>query len=419
MKIAEICSVGEELCRGVVTDTNATFLSRALSEAGFQVKYRQTCGDDGACIESLLRLALSRSDVVLVTGGLGPTYDDITRQCAAAVLGVKLVSSPEVEKDIRAYFSRRGVTMSENNLLQALTPEGAKILKNHHGTAPGLWMEQGETILVLLPGVPSEMKELFVSSVLPQLKQKSERVSFTRILHCYGIPESTLDAKLKVLTERANPVIAPYAVGGEVEVHVTAHGKNQAEAETICRRAVDKIKALVGNFIYGEGDTTLEKTLVHLCLEKGIRLSTAESCTGGLLSHRITSVPMASRVMTAGIASYTVDAKKSLLQVSEKTLSRYGVYSKECALEMARGVRALSGADVGIGITGMAGPGGGTDKDPVGTVYLAVVSKKGEEAVREVFATPETARERICHLAVKRALAMTLSHLRGGFSPES
>ncbi len=415
MNIAEIVSVGEELLLGDVVDTNSAVLSRFLREAGYSVLYRQTCGDDADRLEAALSLALSRSDVVLVTGGLGPTYDDITRDIAARLFHVPLLPDREVERDIREYFLRRGVTMSENNLLQAQVPEGARVLKNEWGTAPGLWLSGESGEMILLPGVPREMKNLMVHRVLPELKKRSGKRVLTRILHFYGISESLLDEKIRDLTSDPEGfVIAPYAGKGEVELHITAMGEDENGILLKLDEAEQKIQERIGEFFYGRGDTSLEETLVLLCREKGVTLATAESCTGGLLSQRITSIPGSSAVMTLGVTSYTERVKKEVLKVGEKTLTDQGVYSKACAMEMAQGVRRLSGARIGIGITGIAGPGGETESDPVGTVYLAVTDGTTELCERCTFGHKTADREFVRTLAASKALSMVLFLLKNG-----
>lgn len=407
MKTAEILSVGEELLQGDVVDTNAAWLSRELKEIGFSIRFRQTCGDCAEELSASLELALSRSDLVLVTGGLGPTYDDITRDVTARTFGVELLTDEGVAKKLKAYFQRRGLEMSENNLRQAQVPQGARILENDWGTAPGLWLEGERGNAILLPGVPGEMKAIFKNRVVPILEKFSGEVRKTEILHFYGITESHLDEVLfDLATSDPSVVIAPYAGGGEVELHVTASGKSGEEASEKCETAIDKIFALVGNFCYGRGETNLEKALVEACVEKGIRLATAESCTGGLISRRITSVPGASRVFPMGLCTYWEEEKVRCLGVRPETLSRFGVYSKECALEMAEGVCTLSGAELGIGITGIAGPDGGTDENPVGTVYIAVVFGEKKSCVRTVLGHRSAGRDWICQLASSKALDM-------------
>ena len=235
MKVCEILSVGTELLLGDVVDTNASYLSQKMKEVGYSVLHRQTCGDNEGRLSDCLRLALSRSDLVLVTGGLGPTYDDITREVTASVLNLPLEKNRAAEEGIRSYFARRGIPMSENNLRQAMVPCGAEVPQNDWGTAPGLWMRQDEKGVILLPGVPREMKALMEHRVLPVLRKEGNRVLHTQILHCYGISESLLDEQLgEKMRTSLNPTLAPYAVESGVELHVTASAESQQEAESLC-----------------------------------------------------------------------------------------------------------------------------------------------------------------------------------------
>lgn len=410
MKICEILSVGTELLLGDTTDTNATFLCRKLRELGFAVYHRQTIGDNEERMEKAMTLALSRSDLVVVTGGLGPTYDDITRLVASRLFHMPLVHNEEVADEIRAYFHRRGIEMSDNNLLQAKVPQGAEILPNRWGTAPGLWLKKDGKEMILLPGVPREMKAIFTHVAEPLLRKESGGAMETEILHFYGISESLLDEKLgPLMREAVNPTVAPYAADGEVELHITAFGQTADEAKRLCCASCEKVLSVVGEFCYGKGETDPETEVVSCYRRKGMTLATAESCTGGLLSQRITSVAGSSDIFSLGVAAYSEEIKSRVLGVSPVTLSTDGVYSKACALEMAKGVRALSGSDVGVGITGIAGPSGGTDRDPVGTVYVAVVSEEKELVERCVFGHGTGDRGYIRHLAATKALIMALS----------
>lgn len=409
MKICEILSVGTELLLGDVTDTNATFLSRKMREMGYCVYNRQTVGDNKERMENTMRLALERSDLVIVTGGLGPTYDDITKSVAAKLFEMPLVHHEEIADQIRSYFQRRGMKMSDNNLQQALIPEGAEILHNQWGTAPGICLKKNGKTMILLPGVPREMKALFENVVRPIIAIDSG-VMTTEILHFYGIGESLLEDRLgDLMKEAKNPTVAPYAGEGEVEVHVTAFGKDLSEAKALCKKTVDRILSVVGEFCYGIGKTSAEAELVRRYAEMHMTLSTAESCTGGLVSQRITSVPGSSEVFSLGVAAYSEKIKERVLGVRSEILKTDGVYSSACALDMARGVRALSGSDVGIGITGIAGPSGGTEKDPVGTVYIAAVNGETELCERCVFGRGNGDREHIRRLASTKALIMALN----------
>lgn len=408
--ICEILSVGTELLLGDVTDTNATFLSRALRELGICVYYRQTCGDNPDRIRKQFSLALSRSDLVIVTGGLGPTRDDISRDVAAELLEMPLEFNADVEKQICGYFQRRGITMKENNLRQAMVPHGAEVLRNEWGTAPGLWLHKEGKGMILLPGVPSEMKAIFTHRVKPRLAEESGVRFANRILHFYGVSESAVDEKLGDLMAKSNPTVAPYAGKGEVEVHVTAFADTEAEAEQACQSAEEHILSLLGRYYYGSGDTSPEREVVELFSQKHLTLATAESCTGGLVSQRLTSVSGASRVIGLGVTSYTEEIKMKILGVKPEILADGGVYSEACALEMARGVRRLAESDLGIGITGIAGPSGGTEEIPVGTVFIALCSAEKEEVRRCLFGHAKSSREEIRHRAASEALIMALRH---------
>ena len=408
--ICEILSVGTELLLGDVTDTNATFLSRALRELGICVYYRQTCGDNPSRIREQFSLALSRSDLVIVTGGLGPTRDDISRDVAAELMEMPLELNSEVEKQIRGYFDRRGIVMKENNLRQAMVPHGAEVLRNEWGTAPGLWLEKEGKGMILLPGVPSEMKALFHHRVQPKLAEKSGVRFANRIVHFYGVSESAVDEILGDLMAKSNPTVAPYAGKGEVEVHVTAFADTENEAEKLCQSTEEYILSLLGEYYYGSGDTSPEKEVVKLFTKKHLTLATAESCTGGLVSQRLTSVSGASEVIGLGVTSYSEEIKMKVLGVAPETLADGGVYSEACALEMARGVRGLAGSDLGIGITGVAGPTGGTEEMPVGTVFIALCSAEKEEVRRCLFGHLKSSRDQIRNRAASEALMMALRH---------
>ena len=412
MKLVEILSVGEEVVSGQITDTNASYLSRELDQAGFSVRFRQSCGDVREEIVSSMALALSRSDFVIVTGGLGPTYDDITRECAAEVFHAKLEMNAKAEEQIRGFFHRRGIPMSENNLLQARVPEGAKVLENLWGTAPGIHLSSPLGEMVLLPGVPREMKQMFSVYVLPYLEEKREgyRKSASYLLH--GISESKLDEIFQKGEHFEGVSISTFADPGQIRVPIISFAEREEEAEEKLKLAEKWVKDQVGEFIFGRGGSSLEKELVLALGEKKASIATAESCTGGLVSQKITSVAGASAVFSLGVCTYTEEQKKRMLSVREETLENGGVYSLSCAEEMAEGVCRLSGSDFGIGITGIAGPDGGTEQDPVGTVYIAVATPKETVSDRIVFGTGHTSREEIRSQAASRALFMALSQVK-------
>ena len=328
----------------------------------------------------------------------------------AEYLDLPLEHDPKVADEIRAFFRQRNRAMSENNLLQALVPRGATVLENLWGTAPGLYLSEKGRQLFLLPGVPREMKALFENAVLPLLKREDSQISLTRILRFYGVSESSLDEKIAdLLSVFPQTVLAPYAKDGEVELHVTAIADSQKIAEERLMAAEKAVLERLGAYCYGFGDTSLEKCLVEKLNRLGLSVATAESCTGGMLSQRITAIPGASAVLAYGVCTYSEEAKKVLLSVTEETLSQKGVYSEACASEMAEGIRRLSNADIGVGITGVAGPDGGDEKNPVGTVYIALSSGKYTWVEKGFFATRSPDRDQIRRLASSKALSMLLS----------
>lgn len=418
MPIFEILSVGEELLWGLITDTNAASISRKLREIGFSASFRQTCGDDRAHLTACLKKALSRSDVIVVTGGLGPTYDDVTRDAVAEATGRSLVFHEETADRIRAFFARRGRAMADNNLLQAYVPDGAEVLPNDYGTAPGIWLETEGKLLILLPGVPREMERLMEEQVLPRLAAQSGKAGCVDVLHFFGITESELDTHIpEDLKNGADPAVAPFAGTGEVELHISAVRSTRKEARQAVCEAEQRLLKDLGGFCYGSGKTTLEQVLVERFARNGLTVATAESCTGGLLAKRLTDVPGSSAVLKSGVVAYSEEMKTRLLGVSPSIFSGDGVYSEACAVAMARGVRALTDSDFGVGVTGIAGPGGATERDPVGAVYIAVSGKNGETARRFVLGHGKGERGFIRHLAASHALAMTLSQA-GLFSLE-
>ncbi len=292
MKICEILSVGTELLLGNIVDTNQAFLSRELARMGVAVYFRQTCGDNRARLEETVRLALSRSDLVIITGGLGPTYDDVTKSVVAHVLEMPLRKDPAVVKKLEAFFAGLGRTMTPNNLSQALVPEGGEILENDWGTAPGLWLEKGGKTVVLMPGVPREMKPMFLERVAPRLAAGEPLAFFSVTLHLYGIGESEAD---QILSERffgrKNPTVAPYAKEGEVELRITASAATAGEAEVLCRQTERELFEVVGEFVYTDRDRTLAATLTERLAARGLKLAVAEAGTAARLSSALLETP--------------------------------------------------------------------------------------------------------------------------------
>ena len=370
--IAELVFVGTELLLGDILNTNAQFLSKELQALGIGVYYQTVCGDNPARLKETLALALSRSDIVITTGGLGPTYDDLTKETAAELLGLPMeLHEPSLAR-ILDYFEKREKVCTPNNKKQAMMPSGAVVFDNDYGTAPALCAEREGKRIILLPGPPREMQGLWRDKVRPYLEPLCDRVLVSQNVRLYGVGESAVEQRLKPLMEKSeNPTVAPYAKDGEVLLRVTASAATKEEAYALTEEPVRKIEEVFGEQIYGVNVDSLWEATVALLREKGLRVATAESCTGGLLGSYITSVPGASDCFECGVISYANRIKEKLLGVSAETLAAHGAVSEETAREMAAGARALSDADIAVSITGIAGPDGGSAEKPVGTVYVA------------------------------------------------
>ena len=402
--IAEILSVGTELLLGDILNTNAQFLSRELAGLGINVYFQTVVGDNPSRYEAALEAAFSRAGLVIATGGLGPTDDDLTKEISAKHFNMPLIMDEAVLSGIENAFARMGAVMPENNKKQALIPEGAMVLENERGTAPGLIIEKDGKTLILLPGPPFEMERMFIKSVRPYLSGISGEMFLSKTLRLSGIGESAAAQKIKhILDAQTNPTIAPYAKQGEVTFRITAKAKDKAEAEKLIEPVSESIYNVLSDYIYGEGDTTLEGAVVGLLKEKGLKLAIAESCTGGLLSGRITNVPGASEVFLEGCVTYSNEAKTKRLGVEPEMLKVYGAVSGEVAEKMAKGIAATAGSDIGVGITGIAGPGGGSGEKPVGLVYIAIYYNKNV-IVKKLSLNGD--RERIRTRAVVNALDM-------------
>jgi nicotinamide-nucleotide amidase len=375
---AEILAVGTELLMGQIANTNAQYISSKLPDAGIGVYYHSVVGDNPQRLKECLKLALDRSDIVITTGGLGPTQDDLTKETIASVFGRKLVLHEESLKAIESYFLRVGRKMSANNEKQAYMPENCIILKNNNGTAPGCIIEDGEKIVVMLPGPPAEMRPMFNDSVMPYFKKKSTFSIESRFLRVFGIGESAMEtAIIDLIDGQTNPTIATYAKEGEVTLRVSARVQAGEDAGMILQPVVDEIKERAGDCLYSDEDKTLDVVAAELLLQKNITISTAESCTGGLISEMLTNIPGISEVFMGGAVTYSNEVKREFLGVKEQTLSQYGAVSRETAAEMSEGIRNRMKTDIGVSVTGIAGPGGGTELKPVGLVYISLAGADG------------------------------------------
>jgi nicotinamide-nucleotide amidase len=374
-----IIAVGTEMLTPFRVDTNSLFVTEHLNTIGCDVRMKAVVGDDVGELASVFQAALEWADVIVLTGGLGPTEDDITRDGVARVLRRSLVENEEVVERIRRRFARRGLAMPEINKRQGLVPDGATILENANGTAPGLWLEHGRTAIVLLPGPPREMKPMFEAVVRDRLSPRSNGGGlFRRVLKITGRTESDVDATVQ-------PIYGPWAgqdvpisttilaVLGQIELHLTAKAADRAAADRALDSAVRALSAALGESLYSVDGSSLEAVVGRLLKERGLSIATAESCTGGLLASRLTDVPGSSDYVQGGVVCYSNRSKVEWLGVPEALIADQGAVSEPVARAMAAGVRGRASASVGVGITGIAGPGGGSAEKPVGTVAIAVV----------------------------------------------
>ncbi|MCR5693911.1 MAG: competence/damage-inducible protein A [Clostridia bacterium] len=404
MKIAEIISVGTELLMGQVANTDAQFISALLPGAGFGVYYHTVVGDNKDRLAQCFKKALERSDLVVLTGGLGPTEDDLTKNTVAEALGLKLVIDEETVKDLENYFSRSGRKMSQSNLSQAYFPEGSIILKNKCGTAPGCMINKSvngiSKIVVLLPGPPSELKPMFEDEVLPVLEKAAEEVLKSKFFDIIGVPESEVESRLSdIISGRTNPTAATYVKEGIVTVRVSACGTSDT-ASALIEKDAEVIRERFGKNLAGENGQSLQETVVRLCEKHKLTVASAESCTGGMVSELITSVPGASNVIKSSVVVYSNEAKIKILGVDPELINQYGVVSEQTALAMAEKTAVLCGSDIGVSTTGNAGP-GTLENKPAGLVYVGLYFR-GKTAVKEclIRGSREHIRRRVSNTAL-------------------
>ena len=407
---AEILSVGTELLLGQITDTNAAYIARELAALGIDLYFKQTVGDNPSRIQEAVRLALSRADAILITGGLGPTEDDLTVDAVASALGEELVEDPAVTEHVRRFFAARGRVPTPNVFKQALVPRSARVIPNTRGTAPGIHLERDGRMLFIMPGVPYEMEGMMQDYVVPALKARTGgEVIRSVVLRVTGEGESAVEMRIKDLLAATTPTIAPYAKLGEVHLRLTSKGSEQAIAAQLTE-GERLVRERLGELIYGRDDETLERVVGELLIARRATLSVAESCTGGLLAQRITSVPGSSTYFIEGIVAYSNEAKTALLGVPRETLEADGAVSAPVAEAMAQGIRARAMTTYALSITGIAGPGGGTEEKPVGLVYLGLADEGGTQHRRLTFGA-QAGRAGIRHLAAQAALNLLRLHI--------
>lgn len=374
----EILSVGTELLLGNIANTDAQMLSQGLSELGLNVYYHTVVGDNPQRAKEAVAIAKKRADIIITTGGLGPTCDDLTKNVLAEAFGKKLVFDQGSADRITSYFTRTGRPMTENNLQQAMLPEGCTVLANDWGTAPGCAFQAEGVHVIMLPGPPSECRPMFRYRAMPYLQSLSEGVIASHTLKLFGIGESSMEAQLRVqMNAMSNPTLAPYAKEGECELRVTAKAPTDAEAQALLKPTVEQIKKLFGAKVYGVDVSSLEEVVLALLKEKNLTLGTAESCTGGLIAKRITDVPGASQVFKGGVVSYTNEVKAGVLGVPQQLLDQHGAVSAQVAQAMAEGARKVLGCDIALSSTGVAGPDKDDRGNEVGTMFVAIAAPGG------------------------------------------
>jgi len=378
--IAEIISIGNELLQGKIDDTNATYVSRRLAAAGIVTKNRTTVGDDREGIADALSRAAGRADIIIVTGGLGPTVDDVTVDAAADFFGTGIEIRPEIEKRVRKFYEMIGVPCTENALRQARIPAGAEVIENPVGTAPGTRFVHNGKEFMFFPGVPREMSAM-IDTAVEKLVERSGRVILSRSIRVFGAGESVIESMIPTaITTAANPSFSFLPQRFQVELRLTAIGSDKEECLAFIEPVAREIYERVGDYIYGEDNDTLESVAFERLRQKGLTVAFAESCTGGLLGGRFTSVPGASEVFLGSIVSYSNEAKNRLLGVSESLLSEFGPVSEQVAKAMAAGALDRFGADVAVSVTGNAGPTSGDEKSRIGQVYIALARRKNPDA---------------------------------------
>lgn len=368
----EIIAVGTEILLGNIVNTNAAYLAEKCAGLGLSCYHQDVVGDNEERLCETIRTALSRADILLLSGGLGPTQDDLTKEAAAKVMGKSLYLHEESKEAIRAFFEKRGLEITDNNWKQAMVPEGCIVVENPNGTAPGIIMAENGKHVILMPGPPNELVPMFETSIMPYLSKLQSCVIFSQTVKICGVGESKLETMIRDLIEKqTNPTVATYAKTGEVHLRVTARAEDEKEAKKLVKPMVKELKGRFGSSIYTTDDTvTLEKAVVDLLLANHLTICTVESCTGGLLAARLINVPGVSEVFKAGYITYSNKAKRRLLGVKKTLLLKHGAVSEQVAKEMARGAALASKADVTVSITGIAGPDGGTEEKPVGLVYM-------------------------------------------------
>ncbi len=408
---AEIISIGSEILRGQITDTNANFIAKKLVELGIDLEHISAVSDNPESLLSTLKLALQRSDLIITTGGLGPTEDDITYQTIAQTLNLKLKKYPEAEKNLKRILKKINKTISPSNLKQIYLPEGVKIIINQHGTAPAMILEKDNKIVCSFPGVPHEMKNLIEENLIPYLKEKfpPSIIKKSKILKITGLGESSVNELIRdYINKQTNFSFGIYANPEDIQVQVTTQAPTEKEVEKLLQSSVNQLTKILDNYVYGSNEETIEEVVGNLLKTKKLKIAVAESCTGGMMGEMITRIPGSSEYFQGGVISYNVRVKENLLKVPSEVIKKYGEVSRQVAKLMAEGAQRCCHSDIGISITGIAGPGGATKKKKVGLVYMALADgKKTINQKHQLFGNRQLIRLR----SARRALNMLRIYL--------
>jgi len=410
---AEIISIGSEILRGQISDTNANFIAKKLIESGIDLEYISAVSDNPESLLSTLKLALQRSDLIITTGGLGPTEDDITYQTIARALNLKLIKYPEAEENLKRILKKINATLSPSNLKQTYLPEGAKIVINKYGTATAMILEKYNKIICSFPGVPHEMKRLIEENLIPYLKEKfpPSMIKKSKTLKITGLGESSVNELIRdYMNKQTNFSFGIYANPEDIQVQITTQAPTEKEVEKLLQSSVNQLTKILGNYVYGTDKQSLEEVVGNLLKTKKLKVAVAESCTGGMMGEMITRIPGSSEYFQGGVISYNAKVKEDLLEISPKVIEEYGEVSEQTAQLMAEVVRRCCHSDIGISITGIAGPGGATEKKKVGLVYMALADgKKTITQKHQLFGGRQLIRLR----SARRALNMLRMYLMG------
>lgn len=380
---AEILAVGTEILLGDIVNTNAQYIAQGLAELGIDIFYQTVVGDNPDRMKTAMNIAFERADIIITTGGLGPTGDDLTKEIGAEYFGRKLILDEKALDRIKKFFDKMKRPMTDNNVKQAMVPVNSTVMYNENGTAPGIIIEDNNKILIMMPGPPKEMKPMFSKQVKPYLASKQNHTLVSRTLRIAGVGESAMESMVRDMIDRqSNPTIAPYAKDTESILRITASAKTTEEAEKIIEPIAEEIYERFGDSVYAEGETSIQETVAKILIDKKVTIAVAESCTGGLVAAKLIEYPGISEVLLEGAVTYSNEAKKRRLGVKYETLSAYGAVSAETAAEMAKGIAMTSGADIGVSTTGVAGPGPSEGK-PEGLVYVGVYMG-GKSYVKEL-----------------------------------